>query len=121
MLIGAGIVPGRSVSVRQLRCKLAAYKGFKSLVNRRQGDVGNLASDSREDLVGRRMLIGSRQDPIHRGTLFCEALTVRFECLPEGEVDPRSGIGGEFHDLQLSSSRALLVKRRRTQSLPGIQ
>lgn len=87
MLVGARVVSGRSVAVRELGGEVAADERFESLVDGREGDGRNVATDRGEYLVGGGMGGRSAEMAIDGGALLGKALPVRLQHLAERGVD----------------------------------
>src|SRR5690606_24001769 len=81
MIIGTRIVSRGSVGVRKLGRQAAAYQRLQRLVYRRQGDVVDLRAYRREHLVGGGVIGIAVQEPVDRGSLLREPLSVRLEGL----------------------------------------
>jgi hypothetical protein len=86
VLIGATIVPGRSIRIPELGRESTADECLEALVDSREGDAWFIGPDTKEHLVCGRVLVRGGEEAIDSGTLLGEAVTARFEGLPENRI-----------------------------------
>jgi hypothetical protein len=79
VLIGARVIPGGAIAVGELCGEVAADERLEGLIDRRQGDVGNLIADGGVDIVRSRVRNCPAKEAVNCRALLSEALALGLE------------------------------------------